>query len=188
MARVRDAFPSGLPSSVPGTIGTRQTTYWDLEFTGPSQSARVHFIGKVELHYVSSQFSELSLSREHPVLADYSEPFRQVFLSKPASAPELVVEQLSELVRTWSEGWRALEHYANPQCNPLSVLRDGYGLLISGPGTLADAAERLLAEHGTQPTSLPGHQPERELQVLCLSANFVVARHFDFELIERAAA
>jgi hypothetical protein len=190
MARVRDAFPTGLPSSVPGTIGTRQATYWDLEFTRPSSSlaVRVHFIGKVEYHYVSPQFSELSLSREHPVLADYREPFRQLFLSKPAPAPEVVVEQLAELVRTWSGGWRPVERYANPQCTPLSVLREGYGLLISAPATLVGAAEQLLAKHGTQPASLPGHKPEREFQVLCLSANFVVARHFDFELIERAAA
>jgi hypothetical protein len=189
MVRVRDALPSGLPSSVHGTIGTRQTTYWDLEFAEPnSQSARVHFIGKIEFHYVSPQFSELSISREHPVLADYTEPFRQVFLSKPASAPEIVVEQLVEVVREWSEGWRPLERYVNPQCNPLFVLRDGCGLLISGPHMLTSAVERLLAKHGTQPTSLPGRQPAQELQVLRLGVNFVVARHFDFEIIERAAA
>jgi hypothetical protein len=182
MARIRDALPSGLSSSAAGTIRTRQTTYWDLDFAEPShRAARVHFINKREFHYVSAEFSEAFLSHAHSVLADYSEPFRQLFVSRPVSAPEVVTQHLSELVRSWSRGWRSFAHYANPQCDPLRILRGGYGLLLLAPRTLATAAERLLVEHGTQPYSLPGGEPGDDLQVLCLGPNFVVARHFDFE-------
>ncbi len=189
MARVRDTLPSALSPSVPGSIRFRQTTYWDLDVFEPRPVAtRVHFIDKVEFHYVSPSFLEASLSQEHPILADYSEPFQQLFVNMPPSAPEVAIEQLSQLVRTWSQGWRSFERYVNSQCDPLRILRDGYGLLMSGPRTLVSAADRLLSEHGAQPNSLPGHTPKRELQVLCLGPNFVVARHFDFEPIERAAA
>ena len=184
MARIRDALPSEFFSSSTGTIRTRQTTYWDLDFPEPShRRARVHFIDKREFHYVSAEFSEAFLSHAHPVLADYSEPGRELFVSKPLSAPEVVIQQLSELVRSWSRGWRSLEHYANPQCDPLRILGGGYGLLLIAPHTLVTAAERLLAESGAQPYTLPGHEPRDDFQVLCLGSNFVVARHFDFELI-----
>jgi hypothetical protein len=182
MSRVRDSLPSWF--SVPGTIRTRQTTYWDLEFDEPSHPAvRAHFVDKRELRYVSAEFSEASLwFLFHPVLADYREPFQQLFVSKPLSAPDVVIEHLSELVRSWSHGWRSFERYANPQCDPLRTLRDGYGLLLLAPRTLATAAERLLAERGAQPYSLPSYEPKEELRALCLGPNFVVARHFDFEL------
>ena len=98
------------------------------------------------------------------------------------------MEQLSELVQTWSQGWRSLDRYQNSMCNPLRILATGYGLLMSGPWTLVSAAEALLAERGAGPNTLPSHASARQLQALCLGANFIVACHFDFESLIEAAA
>jgi hypothetical protein len=175
---------------VPGSIRRRQTTYWDLDFRDTRLSrTRVHFIGKVEFHYVSPAFSEASLYQEHPLLADYREPSLQLFVNHPASEPEILMEQLSGLVRAWSQGWRSLHRYQNSQSNPHRILATGSGLLMSGPRTLVNAAEAMLAEHGAEPTSLPpSHTPGRQLQALCLGLNFVIACHFDFESLNEAAA
>jgi hypothetical protein len=184
MELVRDTIPTSLSSSTLGSLRFRQSTYWDVEVVEPTCAAtRVHFVGKCEFRYVSPSFSNASLSQDHPILADYNQPFRQLFMSESPLRPELFVQQLSELVRTWSQEWRSFERYANPECDPLKVVRDGCGLLMSAPGTLVEAAGRLLSTHGARFTSLPGHTPNRQFQVLCFGRNFVVARHFDFEPI-----
>ena len=189
MARVRDILPLALSASLSTAIGRRQTTYWDLEPVDPAhQPTRVHFIGKVEHCYVSARFAGASLFQEHPILADYVEPTLTLYVSNVAARPELALAQLAQRVREWSHGWRALARYQNQECDPLSILLGGYGLLMSGPSSLIRRAEELLAEHGASPNVLPSHAKTRQLQVLCLGESFVVAQHFDFEPLSRRTA
>ena len=121
------------------------------------------------------------------MLADYREPSKQLSIARAPAAPTTALQALMELVRHWSSGWRSLDRYASTG-DPLGLLSGGRGVLLEGPATLVERAERILFEQGTNPTVVGANPRREELQALCLGQNFVVARHFEFEVLNASAA
>jgi len=185
--RWRDTIPDWLAAGTRIEIQTRQATFWDLSVGPSSPICRVHFRGKVEFDHATDLASRIALHSSHPLLTEYEEPRDQVFVSSSASAPVATLTALHELCDEHFAGWRHLARYLNNQFPPARVLRDGYGLLLTGPRTFLSAASALLATHSIETQTHRGTGGRRSLLTLEIGRSFVIAEHFEFEHAPHAA-
>ncbi len=157
-------------------VRRRQSTFWDFE--GPERTQRVHFIGKLEHHFVSNHAEEIEITDDHPVLVDYQHPWTDIYISaKPSRSGELAVELL-QAVQSQLGGWRAPAEYFNRDVAPRKLLEDGHGLLFSGPEPLAAVVRQALSTAEVRFTALPRKRLEYQARVLVAGKNFVVAKDF----------
>jgi hypothetical protein len=170
-------------SPAQGRLMRKQTTYWDVGVTrlgsqDPAAVFRVHFDLKQEFRYPEGSFSHVELADVHPLLLDYSDPHRQVFVSGPAVDTEGVLAALSDEVDRATAGWRSLASYANSQWDPGDILRSGAGKLLEAPATVAQGLAAVLEQAGVRFTMLEGRPARPRFEVLTLGEGFVVARGF----------
>jgi hypothetical protein len=175
----RPADPTGsLPTALsgPGRITKRQTTYWTLESERGGQW-RVHFAHKAETHFDSIAYGSIELTRSHPLLTHYSEPWVNLyFRGKPKNADALGAA-ISIAVSRVSNGWRSSQTYRNS----MAPLAGGYGLLMRAPRNVI-AAARAELEQASVSYSLVGEvSTARGYAVLLLGQSFIVAESFRFE-------
>ena len=157
-------------------ISHRQTTFWD--FSSPEEMTRIHFVEKQEQSYVSPECDEPHVVSEHPVLLDYKDAWRSVYLSSAASLPEAALEYLAAEIASIVAPWRSSSSYFNDLVDPLELLRGGSGLLAYAPQTVADRLCGALDVLGIGFSALPSRQPRWPMQALIAGQNFVVAREF----------
>lgn len=159
-------------------VTRRQTTFWD--FTDSKVTTRVHFIGKKEHGFTQPAVAGYSIETEHPLLADYSNGWTQIFVSAPAADPGLLVAKIEEAVRGASEQWRTLATYREASVT-LDVLSTGYGALGGFPIPMATSIAAILSREGIGHTTLPSFGPRGQFQALIAGKNWVVAEHFRVE-------
>jgi hypothetical protein len=185
MNRLRDIVPPTWPAEQAGTIERRQTTYWELCLSSPARGvARVHFVGKLEFCFSAPDFVGVSIVSDHALLADYSQPWMTLCVRSKSLHPDKTLEVLRQATAQWSGGWRSFERYANVQYGPERLLREGAGVLLSGPDTLVRSAERVLVADGLTSNVLPAGGQPRDVKALILGSSFVVSEHFDWETLE----
>lgn len=157
-------------------VRRRQSTFWDFE--SPEHTQRVHFIGKLEHHFVSNHAEHIEITDDHPVLVNYQHPWTEIYISaKPAKPGELAVELL-QAIQSQLGGWRAPAEYFNRDVAPRQLLEGGYGLLFSGPEPLAAVVRQALSTAEVRFTALPCKRLERQARALVAGKNFVVAKDF----------
>lgn len=159
-------------------ITRRQSTFWD--FTSPERLIRVHFMGKKEFGFVEPAAPDLRFEERHPLLADYSNAWMQIFVSSPAAEPVLLLQRICESVSAITGQWRSFAHYRKNSV-ALEILALGYGALGGLPITIASVIASLLAAEGVRFTVLPSHGPSGEFQALIAGRNWVVAESFRVE-------
>lgn len=159
-------------------ITVRQTSFW--EFTSVSARTRVHFYRKQEFWFVESRVSDFRFADSHPLLADYSCAWKDIFLSSAAGQPRVLLGRIDKSIQDASENWRSLATYREPLV-ALSVLADGYGSLGSTPAPVADAVAGTLRQAGVSFTELPSRGPRGEFRVMIAGRNWVVAESFRVE-------
>jgi hypothetical protein len=157
-------------------IRRRQSSFWDFE--SPEHTQRVHFIGKLEHHFVSNHAERIEISDEHPVLLNYQHPWNEIYISsEPAKAGELTVELL-RTVQSELGAWRSPAEYFNRDVELRQLLEGGFGLLFSGPDPLAAKVRHALSEAEVRFTALPLKRREQQVRALVTGKNFVVANDF----------
>jgi hypothetical protein len=124
----------------PGRIRQRQTTYWQLEPLNTA-SLRVHFRDKVEYWFAGDDYLEVLLLDAHPLLTDYSEPTKELFIAGTTFNPTRLANQLDEHIRTQTDGWRTLAAYET--MDAVELLAGGHGLLLRAPESICSSTAAL---------------------------------------------
>ena len=176
-----------LRAGIKGAIRIRQSTFWDLclDVNASPCGFRVHFCGKNEFRYVGGEFHGGGIFASHPLLRNVTEPSRHVYLSRPVEDAQRMLVELRAVVEQWSDGWRVPEEYLNEQAWPEDVASAGYGVLLSGPQSLADRCVDALERFGCDLSILAGHDsPSESYQAMILGRSFVIARSFTVEMTD----
>jgi len=173
--------PGDIPTDLrgPGSIGQRQTTYWELESSRGSRY-RVNFRDKAEFAFAGDAYQQALLLDQHPLLLDYKEPIQTIMISGRPSNPTDLVSKLDEETRTQTDGWRSLSSYEN--MDSAELLQGGHGLLLTAPEPVCAALMPLLNDAGAKPYNSPGRSVERDdnQRLLLLGGSYVIARAFAF--------
>lgn len=157
-------------------VRSRQTTFWDFESS--EDIRRVHFIGKLEHHYVSNHAEDIQITDDHPVLVNYQHPWSEIYISAKAARPGELAVELLQAVQSQLRGWRSPVEYFNRDIETRQLLAGGYGLLFSGPDPLAAVLKEALSRADLKFTALPRKRLEHQAKALVAGKNFVVARDF----------
>lgn len=176
-----------LQSGAEGRLALRQSTYWDVcvspgKAPAPTTLFRVHFDLKQEFAYPVGSFSHAELFDDHPLLLDYSESHRQVFISGAAADAASVLAEVRAEVQHVTDGWRSLTSYANSHFDLAVILQEGSGKLLQAPVTVTDVVAAVLEASGVRFTVLPGRPARGPFRALVLGRGFVIARGFRLEL------
>jgi len=157
-------------------ICKRQSTFWDFE--NSERTRRVHFIGKLEHHFVSNQAGHLEITDEHPVLMDYRHPWTEIYIfSKPLNPGRFAVELLHS-IQAEVGPWRSPLAYFNRDVKPGVLLEGGLGRLFGGPEPLAAKVQQALHEAEVKLTAVSSKRREQQVKALIAGRNFVVAKDF----------
>ncbi|MBX7245593.1 MAG: hypothetical protein K1X53_08835 [Candidatus Sumerlaeaceae bacterium] len=159
-------------------IARRQTTYWDLR--DDRGITRIHFVGKLEVGFTDPQALSWSIEQDHPVLLDYQFPWDGIYPASPASDVGQVFDDLTHAIEAKLDGWRRAKHYMNPS-RARRVLREGCGLLVTGPPLVVEACREVLTSNGIRSSCVPSKDRRWPAQALIVGQNFVVAKSFRVE-------
>jgi hypothetical protein len=157
-------------------IRRRQSTFWDFEST--ERTLRVHFIGKLEHHFVSNHAEHLEITEEHPVLINYRNPWTEIYVSSKALNPGKLSVELLHSIQVVLGVWRSPSEYFNREVKLRVLLEGGLGLLFVGPEPLAAKVQEVLQESEVRFTALPSKRSEQQVKALVAGKNFVVANDF----------
>lgn len=175
-----DSLPEKFLLGVSGRIVRRQTTFWDV-VVSDSNLCRIHFNGKQESSFHAEEFQGLAVYDDHPLLMDYLEEWRSIYISSATTDADVLVARLSEIVSDLTKGWRSINQYSNTSFDAAEILRTGSGLLLAGPLTLVNGILPTLSECGIVATTLEGKPISGSPQVLIMGSNFVIANSFKVE-------
>lgn len=171
------AMPNNL--KCPGQVIRRQTTYWTVE-TAMGGRWRIHFLDKVEFGFTLSPYSNITVSDNHPLLAQYTEPWFELYFLGTPNRPDVVTSAVAAAVVGATKDWRRFEEYVNPAA-PLS---SGYGSLMRAPQTVIRAVEEVLANSGVKTKTIDCARQTHPYRVLLLDRSFVIAEDFRFEPLD----
>lgn len=161
----------------PGVIVRRQTTYWTVR-NEEGLLLRIHFVEKLEIRFAQAGFDNLAIVHQHPVLLDFNETRVELYFNGRVTDPAALHEAMTSRVNVMTHGWRRLVDYINTGIK----FTDGFGLLFTGPVSLAKAIAEILREHGATCTILESTaNDKRPVQALLMGMSFVVANAFRFE-------
>jgi hypothetical protein len=164
-------------------VRKRQSSFWDFE--SPEHTQRVHFIGKLEHHFVSNHADSIEIKDDHPVLLNYQHPWTGIYISaKALNAGELAVELL-HAVQSEIGAWRSSTEYFNRDVETRLLLEGGFGLLFTGPEPLAAKVRQALSTAGVGFAALSRTHPQHQARALVAGKNFVVAKDFRNEALTR---
>jgi hypothetical protein len=157
-------------------VRRRQSSFWDFE--SPEHTQRVHFIGKLEHHFVSNHAERIEITDEHPVLLNYQHPWTDIYVSVKPPNPNELADELLQAVQAELGGWRSPAEYFNQAFETRLLLEGGFGLLFTGPEPLADTVRRALDTAEVRFTALPRKFQRQQARALVAGKNFVVAKDF----------
>ena len=168
-----------------GEIVETQTTFLDLVCRhpeAPKTKYRIHFRAKHEFSLAKDTIRSLTLLEEHPLLLEYVEPFKEIYLAGVVSDKRKFVIDLESEASKFFEGWRSVYRYANGM--PFDeLLEKSYGLLMAAPASYAKLVMEVAARNGVALNILEAHRPIKEKpRLLLLDRYYVVANDFVAEL------
>lgn len=161
-----------------GKITRRQTTFWDVVLTD-SGPHRIHFCGEHEFFFHGEDFLGFAVYDGHPLLMDYVEEWRNVYLASAVEDTEPLISRLSQAVADLTGNWRSVYRYLNSCFDTRALLQSGNGLLLAGPRTIVDEISPLFSEYGVATSILKGMPARGTPRALILGSNFVVAESFE---------
>lgn len=172
----------GLPRDQNGYVDKRQSTYWDLHFQG-SGLWRIHFKGKKEFWYDEpGTFDSLCICTEHPLLADYQDPWDCVYLAGPFAYSIDLIDRLNAVVDEETDGWRSATRYLNPGVDLCALVEGGFGLFFRAPRRIGRRMAQVLYDSGVKWTNQPyGGDKNEGGMALILDRSFVIAEGFQYE-------
>ena len=184
LAKLISEFESGAT----GEIIKTQTTYLDFicsqSQTSISKAAyRIHFSGKRDFFLGKGMFASLILLAEHPLLLEYIEPHKDIYLSSVVRDKQKFISDLEDAARIKFEGWRSHDRYANSQMKLNELLDKSYGLLMSVPLSFAEVVMRVAEMNGVSLNVLEGVKAQGKPQVLLMNKYYVVADAFHAEML-----
>ncbi|MBI3807643.1 MAG: hypothetical protein HY281_09070 [Nitrospirae bacterium] len=150
-----------------GKITRRQTTFWDIVLTD-SGPHRIYFHGKHEFFFHGEDFLGFAVYDNHPLLMDYVEEWRNVYLASAVEDTEPLISRLSQAVADLTGNWRPVYRYLNSCFGTRALLQSGNGLLLAGPRTIVDGISPLFAEYGVATSILKGMPARGAPRVLVL--------------------
>lgn len=163
-----------------GRITHRQSTFWDVVLSD-SVPYRIHFQGKQEFLFLAENFQGLAVHTDHPLLMDYLEEWRDLYITSAISNVESLILKLSQAVLEITNDWRSLSRYLNSEFDTTALVQAGNGLLLAAPRTIVDGVLPILVAHGVTTSILKGKVLRGSPRVLILGPNFVVAQSFKAE-------
>jgi hypothetical protein len=164
----------------PGTIGLRQTTYWEVR-SRAGATYRIHFRDKAEFAFADADYPNVEIHDQHPLLVQYDAPKRSLYFSGTPLRPRSIAENLDGAIRADSASWRGVHEYAGSTDDIERQLRTGHGMLMDAPEPVCAVAATVLEAHGVQ-CSILGLAPARPgMRVLSLGGSYVIAAGFAFE-------
>ena len=166
-----------MAAALSSRITRRQTTFWD--FLGADGVSRVHFRGKKAYRIAGDEVPSYEVVRQHPLLVDYLELHTSIFLAGVAPDPSTIHGELVEALAVATSRWNDAGSYLNDAS--ITVLRDGYGMLFTGPESLGKAVATVLSRAAVAHTVLPAGGSPTPVQVLVAGENWVVAEEFQIE-------
>lgn len=177
-----DTFIGTLSADADGRITRRQTTFWEvvLADSGPY---RIHFWGKHEFFFHGEEFHGFAMYADHPLLMDYVEEWRNVYIASAVQNTEALISKLSRTVADLTKNWRSVYRYFNSGFDTRALLQSGNGLLLAGPHTIVDGVSPLLVEHGVTSSILKGRPARGSPRVLIIGSSFIVAESFELKAL-----
>lgn len=130
------------------------------------------------------QTGELTLTDQHPLLWDYTEPNGGLYYSGSATASaHEILGRIYDAHTHILRNWRPLQHYANSYRREGKLIfgTDHSGLLAHGPKPLLDAYQQAL-EGVLRTYFIPSYTPEGKAQALIFDDGFLICR--DAELVD----
>jgi hypothetical protein len=176
-------IPPGAPSCYScgrGKIVARQTTYWEIR-TSKNRPVRLHFRRKREARFDRPYFSDVTVSRDHPVLIHYQVPWVEVSFKGAVGHPSAVVERLFAAVDELSVGWRSAAEYLNGLMPTADLLSSNGGVLWVGPASYAGVISEILSSNGSTIQARPYPTPGGDVCAAVMDRSFVVAERFGIE-------
>jgi hypothetical protein len=104
-----------------------------------------------------------------------------VYVATPPHDPDRLFYELSDLLSSELHSWRHPSEYFNKQCDAVTVLRAGFGLLLNAPEPLAEKVGNLLSKSDVKWNSLPFRPLQPSLHALIAGSSFVIAEGFRVE-------
>jgi hypothetical protein len=182
LAKLISKFEGGATAAIIKT----QTTYLDIVCSHPEDSLwgatyRIHFRGKRDFLLEKGIFTSFVLLDEHPLLLEYTEPHKDIYLSSRVPDKQKFISDLEDAARIKFEGWRSLARYVNPQMRLSELLDKSYGLLMSTPISFAEMIMNVAEENNVELNVLSGMMAQGKPQVLLMDRYYVVADSFHAE-------
>ncbi|WP_444895973.1 hypothetical protein [Microbulbifer sp. SSSA005] len=174
-------IPKELDDKTEGTIVERQSTF--VRFvTAESHQYKINYIRKKEFLFDELVFRGVYVVCSHPLLTHYEEDTLDIYVSSRAENASALANEFSDMTRKEYYGWLTLDECFNSQCDIVSILDDGYGLLYSGPSGLGRKVISRLKECGISFSSQSRKLKSAEIpKVLIMGANIVLAEDFRVE-------
>jgi len=181
LAKLISKFEGGATAEIIKT----QTTYLDFvcsPLDDPQSGAihRIHFRGKRDFFLEKGMFTSLALLDEHPLLLEYTELHKDIYLSSAVPDKAKFVSDLEDAATMKFGGWRRLERYFNSM-GLNEFLDKSYGLMMSAPASFVEMVIDVAKINGVEINVLPGLKVQGKPQVLLLNNYYVVADSFHAE-------
>jgi hypothetical protein len=137
-------------------------------------------VQKEEFCFTQRFADGLVFTDDHPVLKNYQAAWKDIYLSARASEPDRIVGLLEQAIQSVTLGWRSSYSYLT-STDPVRMLREGYGQLLSAPQPIAHLAAHVLNEEGVPIKVLDGQPARWPRRALIAGTSFVVAKEFHSE-------
>jgi len=169
-----------------GRVVLRQATYWDVELSRPDGSrdaGRIHFGRGADRRFVEATFALAALHTTHPVLLEHVEASATLFVAAPVDDVEAVAGAIAVAIHTATSGWRTLTDYRDRQPPVETVLRAGFGHVMTAAHSVVDAVMPILERAGAVPHLVDTSGPEATChhRVLVLGASYIISTTFRLE-------
>ena len=163
------------------TILNTQSTFVNIQ-TGTT-ILKVNFKGKVEFHLIKNTSGTLLLSHKSPLLIDHNEPWIEVFINSRPSDPDLLLSNIKSTIDAKTEGKRNWQNYVTKDSNFrfenfLRNIKEGNGLLLYAPVSIAKEVELVCKSHGVLTKSFNYSEETDSKKLLSIGINYVIAKDF----------
>ncbi len=162
-----------------------QSTYLLLEVG--TESIRVDFLRKKEFSLHKGANGTITLSSSHPILFDYNEGWASTYINSKAALPDQLEFQIKSAIDNITESCRSWLNYVPKRyLIPTEILRrnlrEGNGLLLNAPISVAQEVTRICNEHEVQTKTFAMEASVTPHKVLCLETSYVIAEDFKLKL------
>jgi hypothetical protein len=158
-----------------------QSTYLLLELG--TQLMRVDFFRKKEFSLLKGTNGTIHVSGNHPLLFDYNQTWATTYINSKAALPDLLELQIKKAIDDFTESRRSwLNYLPKGYLMPTEILRrnlrEGNGLLLDAPISIAQEVTRICDEHEVQTKTFVTEVNPTPHKVFLLGDSYVIAEDF----------